>query len=459
MLRLRLLKGAQQIQIALVVTVSLAYHYLYCVKHVQGSYLLNKEAIGVQPEGRRRLFPVAHLQSFYALADQGMVSLGNFSTNIFLARSLPPKMYGVYALTFGVMLFLNSFHFSLIIYPLSVKGATTDENSLRRMASGSLILTAFLVLPLSIGLFVAVRTVEYITLIPWALTALLLWQAQETTRRAIMARSSYSRVLWGDALSYLGQASLIWVLWKQNRISLEATFAVMALTSGIAMALQVAQLGLRFTALREVWDQAKRFWRLGQLVLFSNLMGNFTIQAIPWSLVVFRGPGEAALLQSLSNLLGVTHPVMISIGSLILPAMARARLEKGFKAARRVAMGYAAQGGALILPYFIALLIWPKQALSIFYGPGSPYLALEAFLHLYVLLYVLTYISIVIRCCLNSFEENRADFLAQVASSLAIVISVVPLVVWGGVQGGILAACFSVSTRVVVSGYFLQRLR
>ena len=62
-----------------------------------------------------------------SLADQGMVSLGNFLTQIILARKLAPGEYGIFALLFGVLFIMNVCHWALVAYPLSVRGSLADE--------------------------------------------------------------------------------------------------------------------------------------------------------------------------------------------------------------------------------------------------------------------------------------------------------------------------------------------
>jgi hypothetical protein len=76
-------------------------------------------------------------QGFWALADQGVVSLGTFLMSILLARHLAPAEYGIYALIFAAIFFFNGIHMSLVTYPLSVSGATVDTERLRHITNGS----------------------------------------------------------------------------------------------------------------------------------------------------------------------------------------------------------------------------------------------------------------------------------------------------------------------------------
>jgi O-antigen/teichoic acid export membrane protein len=84
----------------------------------------------------------------WALADQGVVSLGTFLTSIVLARSLPPSQYGIYGVYLAVFLSLNTVHWSLVTYPLSTSGAASFPHALKPAATGALWLTAGLSLPL-----------------------------------------------------------------------------------------------------------------------------------------------------------------------------------------------------------------------------------------------------------------------------------------------------------------------
>ena len=65
------------------------------------------------------------LQGFWAIADQGIVSLGNFLTTIILARTVSPHEYGVWTGNFRFdFLFLNVLPASLVTYPLMVRLAS-----------------------------------------------------------------------------------------------------------------------------------------------------------------------------------------------------------------------------------------------------------------------------------------------------------------------------------------------
>jgi O-antigen/teichoic acid export membrane protein len=402
-------------------------------------------------------------QGFWAIADQSVVSLGNFLTTIILARAVSPEAYGVWTVVFGLILFLNGLHASLITYPLSVRLASRDDADMGQLIVASLGLTALLVLPQALILFGVSFLIGGPALALWASVGLLFWQLQETTRRALMARLAFRTTLFTDAISYLGQAGVLWLLARNGRLSPEVGFGVIALTCGVAAVVQVTRLRVRLRvqmpAAISLRDWAWSFWQTGNWVLGSNLVTNFSIQAVPWALFLFRGPAEAAAFQAISNLLGVAHPIMLSLGNIIVPAAARAHVKDGLLAARRVALRQGAQGGLLLLPYVAALLIFPRHLLGLFYGSGSSYVVLDTALRLLTVVYALQYFSLTLKFLLNALEKNRLQFVVELCGSLLLTGLLVPLVRWFGLPGAILATGLGLATRLTSNVIILRQVK
>lgn len=393
----------------------------------------------------------------WALTDQAVLSLGSFLTNILLARMLLPEEYGVFTIIFGLLLFLNGLHNSVVAYPLLVRGALADQVDLRNLTNKALLLTAALAPPLGIGIISGAQAAGVLQLAPWIIGALVCWQLQETVRRALLSHLRYREALWGDALSYLGQAGMFWVVARTGQISLKISFGVMALSSAVAGAVQAFQLGLRPTFPDELWRVVKDFWSLGRWVLLTSLVSIFTVQALPWTLALFHGPEEAAKLQAVGNLLGVTHPIMFSVCNLIIPAAARARLDGGVTAAKQSGFRYATQGLAILLPYYMVLVLYPEGAFGVLYGAGSAYSGLTAELRLYVLVYAFTYLGQILSALLYGLEQSRAAFLGQLASAVASICLGLPLAAKGGLMAALAGAAVSALAQALVCLYYLER--
>jgi membrane protein implicated in regulation of membrane protease activity len=146
------------------------------------------------------------------LIDQAVVSMGNFLTLALLGRHLIAAEFGAYGLIMETLFFLNGVQFALVIYPLTIRGATGDHGTVRQLTLASLLFTVLLV-PFTVivmGKTAIATGVGFAAAA--AVLATLLWQVQETLRRALMAELRFSAAVWGDAISYLGQAAIILAL-------------------------------------------------------------------------------------------------------------------------------------------------------------------------------------------------------------------------------------------------------
>jgi len=407
---------------------------------------------------RQFYYRMLDLETFWAIADQGIVSLGNFLTTIILARTLVPEAYGVWTVLFGLILLLNVVHASLIVYPLTIMAATVDPSESRSGTGGALVLTTALSLPLGLMLVGASWVIGAGKVGLWAAIALLGWQLQETTRRSLMAKYSCRDALPGDALSYLSQAALVWWLSHQQGLSLASAFAVIAGTCGVAGLAQARQLGLGIGSFNPR-NLATRFWRQGHWVLWSELTSNVGFMATPWVLFLLKGAGTAAGYQAISNLVGLSHPVMLSLGNVIVPSAARARIKGGFKAARHSALIHAAQGGLVLLVCFGLLLAFPTQLLRLFYGSGSPYLSLAGDVRLFAVVYLLFFIGLTLKSLLKALQQTKAQFVAELLSCALLAVIIVPLVSVLGLTGALVALGIWLAARWACNLAILRKVK
>lgn len=407
-----------------------------------------------------RLPVTFNLEGLWAIADQGVVSLGNFLTTIILARALSPTSYGIWSVIFGLILLLNGLPASLIIYPLSVRLAARDDERAASLLIAALVLTAILAAPQVLVLFSASVLISHQGLGLAAGFCLLIWQLQETTRRALMARLAFRTALCTDMISYLGQAALIWLIAHYGQITVEAAFGVIGLTCGVAAVIQLWFLRAPWDGKLNLWGDARMFWTTGRWVLGSNLLANFNIQAAPWALFILRGPIDAAAFQAIGNLLGVSHPIKLSLGNYLVPAAARARAKHGLAAARRVSISIATQAGLLLLPLVLLLLLLPRPLLGLFYGSSSTYVVLDWPLRLLALTYVITYGAMAIRFFLIAIEiKNRAQFLLELCWSVVFIALLIPLTLHWGVAGAIVATGISQAAKLTSNLMLARQLR
>jgi O-antigen/teichoic acid export membrane protein len=156
--------------------------------------------------------------------------------------------------------------------------------------------------------------------------------------------------------------------------------------------------------------------------------------------------------------LGVSNPILSSMGGLIVPAVAIAQTQGGISAARRSATQYAAQGAALLLPYFAALALVPHLMLRLFYSADSPYLNYTTPLRLMVAVYAIFYLSQMTAGFLNGLGHSRWTFFAQAGAAIANALICLPLAAVVGLYGAAWGGIVPMVVQLAISIYFARSL-
>ena len=373
-------------------------------------------------------------QRFWAWADQGVVSLGNFLSYLLIARALPPAEFGVYAVLFAVVLVLNTFHAALITFSLSLRGPAIDPTRLGQLTSTALLATAVLSGLLSCLAGVAVWSTGRPGLIPFVVTALVCWQFQETTRTAFFAHFRQLNALPGDVVSYLGQAALLLVLSRRGALTLESAFLAMGVTSAAALGLQAWQLRLPLPSLSHWTDFVRDAASFGTWGVPARIGTLFSMQAFPWMLFYTHGAAVAAVFQALCSALAFSNPVMIGTANLVTATVAGGRGPDRF----RVALRHAWHGWAMITPFFAVVALFPAVTLRLLYGSSSTYPQYASLLWLVVVAYACEAIAMQAAAVIGGLGKTRTLFMVQSTGLLIAVTFGLPMAAYGGLNAALI---------------------
>lgn len=413
---------------------------------------------------RSRVRGVFERRATWVLIDQAVVSLGNFLTGNLLTRYLDKSENGIYGLLLETMLYLNSLQAAIIIYPLTIRGATGDGKNLGRLATASVIFT-FVLLPLLGGAtfysLYAIKSQEPTVVIEGlgivTVAALLLWQVQETLRRGLIADLRMRDSVWSDAVRYIGQAGLMLVLALSGKLSLWSAMLVMAATSAASIAIQAMQIGLARVNWSELRAMAVDFWRLGQWMILSNALALVTTIGYWWTLMWTHGAEACGVFTALMLLFKLANPVMNGMSGLITPAVARAAAGSDHHEVRRIAMRYITFGAALLMPYFLILALAPRFSLRLFYSADSPYIVHVTELRLFVANFVCVYFSSVIIAWLAGLGHSRWNFYVQLWCIAATLVIGLPLTVKWGLYGVTIGGLTTSLVAVLAAAWYIRR--
>ncbi len=391
----------------------------------------------------------------WSLGDQAVVSLGNFLTNVCLARNLRTADYGIWALLYGLLLFFYTIHASLVTYPLSVGDAKFHLPALRRDGTCGLLVTLAMGLPFGGIIFAVATALANRRVGVCCVLAMLFWYLQETLRRELMAALRHRRALSGDIVSYGGQALLIFLLARNHMLSLVSALLAMAGTSAVAALIQFGQLGFVSVGLRETYSWFRQSCAMGGWATLASVATSISGQAFPWFLAI-RGPAETANFQSLANLVGVTTPVMLGISNLIIPAVSHSA-RKEVEDPLGVTVSYGLQGAFLILPYYIVLLLVPGKSLSLLYGVNSPFVALSAQLRIFVVAAAFMYAAHIACAFLYGIKRAASVFQAQVSGIPIVLILGLPFTLCWGVRGACFGLLVLYASRTLIAMNLVRR--
>jgi O-antigen/teichoic acid export membrane protein len=390
--------------------------------------------------------------SFFAYVDQGMVSAGNLLTQVILGRALMPRDYGAVTLLIGIVLLVRSLHFAVVVYPVTVWTATGFEEGTRRHTGLALGATVLWAVPGSVILAGACWILDRWEAWPLASIALLAGLLQETVRRALMARLRFRSAVGGDAVSFLGQAVLLFVALRFTH-SIPVVFGVMALTSLLALGIQMFQLRpTRPVAVRRWLFESLGF---GRWMLGTNLLQPITLQSFPWMLAGFHGTDATAGFQAVTTLLGVSNPVMATSSNLVVPIAARAKVE-GEARVRRLVWRIGLQSFAILSPFFLVMLVVPTKLLRLVYGADSTYTSLGGEMRLLTLAYMTLLALNVLGNYFVGLGRSRSMFISQLWG-VSIALSLGVALVW---QLEVAGACLAfTATNVIQVGYLWRVYR
>lgn len=394
-------------------------------------------------------------EGLWSLADQGAVSLGTFVTNVLLARALAPADYGVFALIYGMLVLMNSYHSCAVVYPLSLSGAPGTIEELHKHLRRSVWLTLLLAFPLGLVVVGAALFLGKPEIAGWAILALVFWQVQETLRRGLMAHMRHREAVWGDAVSYLGQAGFVWGYLRIGHASLAGILAIFSATSLVAGSTQISQLRLELKWEPNLLRHLKESWRVSRWAVLANTAVVVPGVAYPWFLAL-RGTYLAASYQALLNIIGVSNPVMMSVGNVVLPATIRATATGGLKRAGSVVLRYAFLGAGVLLPCYALIFIGPRLFLRILYGATSPYAAESVPLRLLVMAYSVGYVAYLLAARFYGLGESEKVLKGQAAGALAALLVGGPLIYLFGVVGACVGLAVVYGTQVVAFSFLVR---
>ncbi len=401
----------------------------------------------------------------WALTDQAVVSGTNFLTNVMLARFMGLREFGIFALAWMSVLFVNSLQTALIVAPMMSISPKQEEKD-RPSYFGAVVFQEFVLVSLCFVLvFVALKASSHFfrhanleqLALPLAVSAFA-YQLQDFVRRYFFATRQSRRALADDALSYLTQLPILFLLHKAGRLNSATALWVMAGTSIFALlpaCFWMEPLKFQWETIRAI---SRRHWKFSRWLVGSSLLqwtsGNLFILAAP----VYYGAAAAGVLKASQNLMGATHVWFQGLDNIVPVESARRLRKSGPHAMLAYIRSILIKWGGLTLLFALLMAAAPGFWLRLIYGPEMAQYGYV--LRLYALLYVIIFVGAPMRAGLQALEYTVPIFWSYLAMTAFAFAFAVPMAKMLGLSGSLLGLMGAqVIFQSIVGGALVLRTR
>jgi O-antigen/teichoic acid export membrane protein len=371
----------------------------------------------------------------WTLIDQGVVSAANFLFNVLLARTLSEADYGKFVLFLGAIFVLRAFDYSLISYPLSLRLSAASDEERGGLLGNTILLAALLSVPSLVAMALGATVLEADDIRLPACLCFLCWQAQETSRRCLLADFRYRAAVPGDGAAYVGQALLVALVAWLGKVTLPSALYTMSATFAVGALVHASKLRFAWPDFAQARRLAREYLSVGKWSLANYQLVVLRGQLFPWMLAGTSGTAGTAALQAGANISGTMTPIILGIGNAVPQVTAQAHATGGVIGALRAASGYFLFGLAPILVICAAAVLMPELLLRTVYGSSSPYLAAGVALQLLAVAGVLDYIADAATKTLLGVQAGKLASLVNAVGVVAAAVLAVALIGRFGVVG------------------------
>ena len=398
----------------------------------------------------------------WAIADQLLVSGVNFLTGIFIARILGLEAFGQFTMIWLIVLFFSSIQESLLLSPMISISAKLSPQNISNYFDGifslallfALFASCIIVILLIIFPQYVYGTFGSSVVVVFAIVSLSL--LQEALRRILFAKNEIKLVFVNDLISYLGQLSLLVLLFTfKESIKLIDVFLVIGastLAAVIFSYFSLNNLHFSFKKLLYVWQ---RNWPMAKWMGLSAISNWFTGNLFIFMAGIYLGNTAVGALKAAQNILGINH-ILFKLIENMAPVKAGKLLVKSginemvsyFKQLTIVSIG-------CFCIFTLLIISFSDELMTIIYG--AEYTDYSWLLISYSGIYLCLLLGFLLRICLRTLDNTKHIFFAYVTTGLLSLILSKFFVIQWALQGVISGMLIVNMIMLIMLMYFAKR--
>lgn len=402
-------------------------------------------------------------KGFWAVTDQGLFALTNFTVSVLLARWLSQSGYGAFSVAFSVLLFIGAVHTALLTEPMLVLGPSRYQERTAAYVRRLTILHFALTSVLSVALVIVVGLLSVLnpqfaaatTLVALGVAApgiLFLW----LMRRACYIESRPGLAAAGSLLYALLVPAGMLLLTQAGMLSAPSSLLTLGLGGllvGSWLLLRLARPSSVSTIPSPVRNVTRSHWSYGRWALPIGLLSWVPANAVVLALPLWHSLDDVATLRVATTLMLPVQHLYGALGPLLMPALVRAGFSGQLASVARVAMALFV---GLSLVYAPLVLVFGSQFAALLFG--ARYSISGATLWLLAAIPVVTAVSAVSGAVLRSLERLDRVLWSYVVATVVTLVLGLPLVFAYGVNGALTSTLATAATTAILGTYASQRL-
>ncbi|ABG60130.1 lipopolysaccharide biosynthesis protein [Cytophaga hutchinsonii] len=399
-----------------------------------------------------------HSTKGFALADQAVVSGGNFLTSILYTRLLGLESYGTFILCWMIVLFISGLQQAFILSPMTtIYAYKTIQDKIKLYLHTllsmqiifSLACSIFVLLALQLNkLFIQSTYFKDLTFIlPASIFAFIM---HDFFRRYFMLMGKSFITLLLDVLSTL---LLLFLLYTNIIVEIKDVFKIIAFSYVIPATIGYFSSGMKIGfplikySVKAHWIQGKWLMATSVLQLFS---GNYFIILAAGIL----GTAEIGIIRIAQNIVGILNVLFIAMESYIPISASKIFHNLGMEALIHYLKRMALQG--VIITSFICILLalFTQDLIKILYS--NDFIQYTPIVQIYALFYILVFISLPLRFAIKTIEQNHHILIGYAISTLFSLLTARFFIVEFGIYG-VLSGI--IITQLLTQLYYIYALK
>ena len=396
----------------------------------------------------------------WSMADQCIVSAGNFLLNVILVRSLGIGEYGKYSLVWLLVLLICNIQMSLILIPMMSLGPKQSpdccHNYYNVVAIHQCIFSVFCFFTIFISFSVldTINASWNLKQISFVVSVTVVCvQFQEFIRRYLLTKGSFGMALLTDAVRYIGLLIVLLIFEHVSKTNINEVLWIMSSFCLFATCIGCLDCcHFRHNASHHL-EILQRNWSFSKWILASNVI-NFAsgnIYLVPLSFL--GGKESVGAIRAVLTLTGVFNPLLAGLEN-FMPRISSLRFKDlGIQGLMTYIRNWCVYGTLILGVIWIIGVYFSDFILKVAYGES--YLWLSNLLIVAFIIVIASFVGTPIGIALRTIEKTNIIFKSVVISTILNLIISYPIVLMFDVKGAIWGSLIG---KLVLVGFMIYGL-